>query len=166
MSPGPSWEFAAPNRFTVGAVGEPGARVFYFQVFADGLEVNVKCEKQQATALASHLIELLADLPDEGPPTEIRPTEALPPSDLAWAVGSISIGVDRPNRQIVVLFEEIELEDDTAVAGPGRLRVSLDPVQVRGFSEQIEKLESASRPICRLCDRPIDPSGHACPRLN
>lgn len=166
MSPGPSWEFGTPNRFTVGAVGEPGGRTFYFQVFADGLEVNLKCEKQQATALAGHLTGLLADLPDDEAASEATATEALPPSDIAWIVGSISIGVDRPNRRIVVLLEEIEPEEESGIGAPGRLRVSLSPSQVHGFARQIDALESVSRPICRLCDRPIDRSGHACPRLN
>ena len=47
-----TWEFKQPGRFTVGAIGEPGNRVFYFQLFADGSEINLKCEKQQAAALA------------------------------------------------------------------------------------------------------------------
>lgn len=167
MSPGPSWEFAAPNRFTAGAIGEPGARLFYFQVFADGLEVNLKCEKQQAVALAEHLRGLLADLPEDPEAEKAEATEALPPSDLAWIVGSISIGVDRPREQIVVLLEEILMDDDDDPSGtPGRLRVHLSPAQVRGFALQVESLESVARPLCRLCDRPIDPTGHACPRLN
>lgn len=170
MTPGPSWEFAGSNRFTVGAVGEPGARVFYFQVFADGMEVNVKCEKQQAIALAAHLVDLLDDLPEAPgePPTEA--TESLPPTNLEWTVGSISIGVDRSEERIVVLFEEADLEEDeddgAGIGAPGRLRVSLTREQVMGFAGQVEVLASASRPICRLCDRPIDRSGHACPRLN
>lgn len=162
---GPSWEFSAPTRFTAGAVGEAGSRVFYFQVFADGLEVNVKGEKQQVVALAESLTGLLADLPD-GDDAEVSPTEALPPTDLAWIVGSISIGVDRDKREIVVLFEQLEIDDGVPVEAPGRLRVSLTMGQVRGFAAQVEQLTAGSRPICRLCDRPIDPSGHACVRLN
>ena len=46
-----SFDLRDIGRFTVGAIGEPGHRVFYFQVFADGTEVAVKCEKQQAQAL-------------------------------------------------------------------------------------------------------------------
>ncbi|MBX3287648.1 MAG: DUF3090 family protein, partial [Actinobacteria bacterium] len=57
-----SWEFDQPGRFTAGAIGDPGRRVFYFQVFAEGAEVAVKCEKQQVVALAEHLVNLLADL--------------------------------------------------------------------------------------------------------
>lgn len=163
----PSWEFEHPNRFTAGAVGEPGARVFFFQVFADGTEVNLKCEKQQVVALADHLVKMLDDLPAAAGDDEVAPSESLPPSDVAWVVGSISIGVDRANERLVVLFEEVLLDDDEAITpAPGRLRVHLSAAQVRGFARQAEELSSHSRPLCRLCEQPIDPSGHACPRLN
>lgn len=167
-----TWQFASPNRFTVGTVGEPGARVFYFQVFAEGTEVDVKCEKQQAIALADHLVRLLDDLPADDAAASTPAVEALPPTELSWIVGSISIGVDRGNDRIVVLFEEIILEDDeddadtTPPANPGRLRVHLSPAQVHGFARQVETLSASSRPLCRLCEQPIDPTGHACPRLN
>lgn len=166
----PSWQFASPNRFTAGAMGEPGARVFYVQVFAEGVEVDVKCEKQQVLALADHLVKLLADLPeptaDDAEPVE--PVEALPPTELAWVVGSISIGVDRANEQIVVLLEEVVVDEEeaTMTTGPGTLRVHLTRQQVQGFAGQAASLAATSRPDCRLCGQPIDPDGHACPRLN
>lgn len=163
-----SWEFDHPGRFTVGTVGEPGRRVFYIQAFADGAEVAVKCEKQQAQALAEHLVNLLADLPgDES--ADVPAAEALPPTDLAWTVGSISIGVDRGEARLVVLLEELLLgeDDDTPIDGdPSRLRVHLSREQVRAFASQVEALVATGRPICRLCEQPIDPDGHACPRLN
>lgn len=163
-----SWEFTQPSRFTAGAIGEPGARVFFVQVFADGVEVDLKCEKQQVIALADHLVKLLDDLPAAaGADAAVAPTDALPPTALAWVVGSISIGVDRAEDRIVVLFEEVFLDDDETMApGPGSLRVHLSPAQVRGFASQVDALASGSRPTCRLCGQPIDPSGHACPRLN
>lgn len=163
------WQFDQPGRFTVGTLGEPGRRVFYFQAFADGTEVDVKCEKQQAVALAEHLSGLLADLPavETG---DVPAAEALPPTELTWAVGSISIGVDRASSKLVVLLEELVLdeeEDDSpSDREPNRLRVHLTAAQVRAYTSQVEALTSAGRPICRLCEQPIDPDGHACPRLN
>lgn len=163
-----SWEFDRPGRFTVGTIGEPGRRVFYFQAFAEGAEVAVKCEKQQAVALAEHLVNLLADLP--GDEAEAVPAaEALPPTDLAWVVGSISIGVDRSDSRLVVVLEELlvdEEEDAPLERDPARLRVHLSREQVRAYASQVTSLTAASRPLCRLCDQPIDPEGHACPRLN
>ncbi len=167
-----SWELDQPGRFTVGAIGEPGARVFYFQAFGESagepVEVAVKCEKQQAQALSEHLVKLLADLPAADPGTDTPAAEALPPTDLSWVVGSISIGVDRARERIVVLLEELEIEeaDTPAPTDPGRLRVSLSAGQVRALAAQVEALVEGGRPLCRLCEQPIDPSGHACPRLN
>ncbi|QXC60987.1 DUF3090 family protein [Aquihabitans sp. G128] len=163
-----SWEFDRPGRFTVGTLGEPGRRVFYFQAFADGAEVAVKCEKQQAVALSEHLVNLLDDLPGDEH-VDVPPAEALPPTDLHWTVGSISIGVDRNAARLVVLLEELlidEEDDEPITRDPARLRVHLTREQVQGFARQVEALAASGRPICRLCEQPIDPDGHACPRLN
>jgi uncharacterized repeat protein (TIGR03847 family) len=163
-----SFDLRDIGRFTVGAIGEPGHRVFYFQVFADGVEVALKCEKQQAQALAEHLGRLVEDLPHE-PAGPVAPAEALPPSELIWPVGSISLGVDREARRLLVMFEEMvdpDEDDDPLAVEPAQVRVRLSVDQVAAYVAQVESLVSASRPLCRLCDAPIDPSGHACPRLN
>jgi uncharacterized repeat protein (TIGR03847 family) len=163
-----------PYHFTVGAIGEPGSREFYFQAIDHESRVEVKCEKQQAVALAEHLTRLLSDLP-EAPgealdPTAVEPTEAIDPGSLEFVVGSISIGVDRNTDRIVVLFDELVLDDEEDDAPPAptprRLMVHLDREQVLGFAREAENLASTGRPLCRLCNQPIDPSGHACPRLN
>ncbi len=160
---GASYELDDPGRFTVGAMGEPGHRVFYLQAFGDGTEVAVKCEKQQALALAEGLTRLLDDLP--GIDAEVAPAESLPPTELLWPVGSISIGVDRSDDRLVVLLEEI-VDPEEPAADPAKVRVRLTREQVRAFSGAAQMLLARSRPLCRLCERPIDPDGHACPRLN
>ena len=166
--------FPEPNRFTVGAIGEPGNRVFYFQLFADGEEINLKCEKQQAAALAERVVNLLADLPADPTTPLTRPVsavEALPPTELEWPVGSISIGIEWEQSRIVVVFEEMLIVDENdedllSSTEPAKVQVHLTADQVRGFAAQVGILTGQSRPICRLCGQPIDPTGHACPRLN
>lgn len=68
------------------------------------------------------------------------------------------------------MLEELVDPDDTDGGGdpehPAQLRVHLTPHQVQAFAAQVLALLATSRPICRLCEHPIDPSGHACPRLN
>lgn len=160
---GESHHFDEPGRFAVGAMGEPGHRVFYLQAFGDGTEVAVKCEKLQALALAEGLVRLLDDLP--GTDAEVVPAEALPPTELLWPVGSISIGVDRSDERLVVVLEEIVDPEEPAVE-PAKIRVRLTRDQVRSFAGAAKALVAQSRPLCRLCERPIDPDGHACPRLN
>lgn len=166
--------FADVSRFTVGAIGEPGSRVFYFQLFGEGSEVDLKCEKQQAAALAERVVDLLADLPADEAAASAEPTaavDALPPTHIEWPVGSISIGVDWERSRIVIVFEEMLIEDEDdetflASTEPAKVQVHLTPDQIRGFAEQVRVLTGKSRPICRLCGQPIDPTGHACPRLN
>jgi uncharacterized repeat protein (TIGR03847 family) len=164
-----SYDLRDVGRFTVGAIGEPGRRVFYFQVFADGVEIAVKCEKQQAQALAEHLGKLLDDLPHDAG-SAIEPAEALPPTELLWPVGSISLGVDREHARLLVMFEEMldpdDDQQDPLTADPAQVRLRISPAQVQAYIAQVESLVATSRPLCRLCDAPIDPSGHACPRLN
>lgn len=161
-----SFDFPSVGRFTVGALGEPGQRVFYLQAFAEGTEVAVKCEKQQAQALATHLERLLAELPG-GPPEPQPPADALPPAALHWIVGSISLGIDAEAGTVVVLLEELldpdEIEPGTS---PAELRVRMRPEQAQALVAQVAALVATSRPLCRLCEQPIDPAGHACPRLN
>lgn len=161
---GPSHQFDQPGRFTVGAMGESGHRVFFLQAFGSGTEMAVKCEKQQAQALGDHLVKLLDDLP--GVDEDVPPADALPPPELAWVVGSISIGVDRRDNRLVVVLEEMTDPEDPDAEDPGQLRVHLTRAQVRAYAGQLDTLLATSRPLCRLCDRPIDPTGHACPRLN
>lgn len=159
-----SFDLGRPGRFTVGAIGEPGHRTFYFQAFGDGTEISVKCEKQQAQLLADHLVKLLAELADD-PGPGVAAAEALPPAQVAWVVGSISIGVDVAEQLVLVVLEEF-VDPEESDDEPAKVRVRLTPAQVRAYAAQVDVLVSGSRPLCRLCERPIDPSGHACPRLN
>ena len=38
--------------------------------------------------------------------------------------------------------------------------------QAMAFAEQAEELVTSGRQPCRLCGRPMEPGGHACPRWN
>ena len=64
---GISFDFDDVDAFTVGTVGRPGQRTFLLQARHGRERVTVKCEKQQAAAIAEHLRTVLNDLP---PPEE------------------------------------------------------------------------------------------------
>ena len=51
------------DAFTTAALGRPGARIFYLQVRQGEIRVTVKCEKQQASAIAEYLRKVMNDLP-------------------------------------------------------------------------------------------------------
>ena len=49
------FEFDDVDAFTVGTVGRPGERTFFLQARGNGQRVTLKCEKQQAAAIAQYL---------------------------------------------------------------------------------------------------------------
>jgi uncharacterized repeat protein (TIGR03847 family) len=77
----------------------------------------------------------------------------------------MSIGWNEATERVVLDVEEL-VDEESAMEDPAHLRLQLTPGQVAGYVEQARSLASAGRPACRLCGQPIDPSGHACPRLN
>jgi len=162
-----SFDLPDPFVFTAGSVGEPGHRVFYLQAQADGVVVTLKCEKQQVGALADYLDGILADLPTpnrDSLPTLLDLVEPLVPE---WVVGTLAVAWDESADRMVLVAEElVDEEDAEAGADPAQARFRLTREQVAAFVEQARAAVAGGRPPCPLCGRPLDPDGHACPRLN
>lgn len=162
-----SFELDAPTVFTTGTIGAPGHRVFYLQAQGDGLVVTLKLEKQQVGALAEYLSGLLADLPtvdDARVPTLLELVDPVIPE---WAVGTLAVAWDELNDRMVLVAEELLTEDEVeAGAAPASARFRLTREQVAGFVQRARDLVAGGRPPCPLCGGPLDPEGHACPRLN
>jgi uncharacterized repeat protein (TIGR03847 family) len=55
---------------------------------------------------------------------------------------------------------------DDAEDGPDAVRVFLSPESARQFATRSNRVISAGRPPCPLCDEPLDPEGHICVRTN
>lgn len=175
-----SFEFTEPSHFTAGAVGEPGRRVFFLQAGQASSLVSLKIEKQQVAALATFLQTVIDDLPV--PEGEARAPELLEPAIETWTVGQIAVGVDEATSRVVLVVEELVDEpddvdvdvddDDLGLDLPqlepvgATLRVHLTVEQAVGFVAMAAELMQRGRPSCRLCGQPMDPAGHACPRLN
>ena len=163
------YEFEEVDTFTTGAVGRPGARTFFLQARQGRTRVAVKCEKQQVAAIAQYLRTVLNDLP----PPDDRPLPAAlelsEPIDQAFVLGPIGLGYDRSSDRVVVQLEEIaELDEDgEAVEGhDGHVRLYVTRGQAAAFCDHADRIVAAGRPDCRWCSLPIDPDGHACPRMN
>jgi uncharacterized repeat protein (TIGR03847 family) len=166
-----SFDLPSPARVTIGAVGPPGQRVFYFQVRQGNQVVSLKLEKQQVLLLAGGLSEVLADLaapsrtPDEG---ELRLEE---PVEAEWSVGAMQLGYDSDADRIVLVAREFRRdageEDEEAVPGPdgGQMRVMLTREQAAGVVEHGKRLLSRGRPPCPLCGYPLE-EDHSCPKTN
>ena len=164
------FEFDEVDSFTTGTVGEPGNRTFYMQVRADGTRVTVKCEKQQTAAIVQYLRKVLSDLP----PAEDRPMpgalELAAPVEESFVLGPIGLGYDRASDKVLIQLEEIgdvdedgePVEDDDR----GHIRLYISRGQATAFCDHADRIVEAGRPECQWCSHPMDPDGHACPRMN
>ena len=163
------YEFEEVDAFTTGAIGEPGDRTFFLQARHGRRRVAVKCEKQQVAAIVQYLRRVLSDLP----PPEDKPMagalELATPVDEVFVLGPIGLGYDRSSDKMIVQLEEVGAYDEEGepIEGhDGHIRVYVTRAQAAAFCEHAERVVAAGRPDCQWCDLPIDPDGHACPRMN
>jgi uncharacterized repeat protein (TIGR03847 family) len=185
-----SFELDAPDRITVGAVGEPGKRVFFLQARQGRQLVTLKLEKLQVAALTAWIAKTLEDLPAPG---ELPEDEELEPEEFveaSWVVGSLGGTYDVDVDRILLIAgeavqeddsedlelelgpepEDEELEDDDEDEQVWRIgataRFFATREQMAALAIRGTRLVEAGRPPCPLCGYPLDPAGHACPRTN
>jgi uncharacterized repeat protein (TIGR03847 family) len=158
------------DKLTTGTVGEPGQRTFYVQVRSAGHSVTVKCEKQQALVMSQHVQRVLSDLPpaDDRPlPASLELNEPLEPS---FTLGPIGLGYDPSSDRVLIQLEEVaELDEEGEEIvndDRGHVRLLLSRGQAAAFCDRADAVVEAGRPPCQWCGNPIDPDGHACPRMN
>lgn len=169
--------FDWPDRFVTGTVGEVGARTFYLQARAGRQVVSVALEKQQSAALAAGIDSVLDDLMgQDGNPFSIPPTapEGLEddapldqPVDEQFRAGAMTLAWDPSSAQIVIqavpLVEGSEEEIEQAEEEPAEVLLVKIPVgAARAFADRSRRVVGAGRPVCPLCDQPMDDENHTC----
>jgi uncharacterized repeat protein (TIGR03847 family) len=174
------------DALAAGAVGDPGEREFYIQARTASSQLTVLVEKEQVALLAAEAVAFLDRIADDFPEEE---SEAAPaaqkgglqePTVPLFRARLIGIGFD-PDRGLVL----IELRERSAEGeGEGEedapppesppeepeegyvARIYATRSQVRAMAVRGAAAVAAGRPACPLCDMPMDPSGHRCPRWN
>lgn len=167
------FEFTEPDFFTAGAVGEPGARVFFLQARQSGAVVTLRLEKEQVLRLGEYLGGLLENL---APPSGEIPDQLdlLQPAVEEWIVGALAVAYNDSDDRFLVEAKElllvededddeegVSISDDAATA-----RFFLTREQVAAFVPHAAGLVEAGRPLCPICGRPMDADGHVCARSN
>jgi uncharacterized repeat protein (TIGR03847 family) len=121
---------------------------------------------------------MLEDMPDTGATTDPVSSSLVNPVEQDFVLGSVGLGVDRPNMRMVIQLEEMILvdeddedifdllDDDEEDIDTTVVRVLVTPSQARAFCETADLFLSAGRANCKWCGTAIDPSGHACPKFN
>lgn len=177
--------FDWPDRFVTGTLGEPGARTFYLQAQDGSRVVSVALEKQQSAALADGVDSVLDQLmSQDGNPFSVP---RVAPAGLAdedplsepvteeFRVGEMRLAWDPSTSQVVIqaarlVPEEteegeegeptvVEADDDDAEEV---LVVRIPVGAARAFAARTRAVVGQGRPICPICDQPMDADGHTC----
>ncbi|MSO78264.1 MAG: DUF3090 family protein [Acidimicrobiia bacterium] len=169
-----------------GAVGEPGQRAFYLQARSAEAQLTVLVEKEQIALLATEAIAFLDRIADDYPEDPITlpsaAAELREPTVPLFRARLIGLGFD-PERELVLielrehttsedddeddLDDPLELVIDDEDDGEGYVaRIYATRPQVRAMAARGAREVAAGRPPCPLCDMPMDPAGHRCPRWN
>ncbi|MEM7143233.1 MAG: DUF3090 family protein [Actinomycetota bacterium] len=162
------YDFRDLEFFTVGTLGPKGQREFFLQGRAEGELLSLKMEKQQVSALADYLDQVLTDLPDaEGFDEPAADDMTLrEPVIAAFTVGSLGIAYAEEIDRLIVMAEAVpETDDDDEEVAQARF--SLSRSQVVGLIHRARDLVSAGRLPCPYCGRPLEPrNGDWCPCQN
>jgi uncharacterized repeat protein (TIGR03847 family) len=159
-----------------GAFGRPGARTFLIQARKGGAVLSVLVEKEQVALLAEEGTQFLDDLDAEFPETGLTAYETgsgpVSEAEPLFRARLIGLRFD-PDRGLVMLeLREDAPEEDTETPpepddADGRVaRLYATRAQLRAMVANGAEAVSAGRPRCPLCDFPMDPEGHRCPRWN
>ena len=158
-----------------GAVGEPGQRAFYIQARTDATQLTVLVEKEQVALLAVEAVAFLDKIADDYPelPFDIPSTQSVlrEPTVPLFRARMIGLGFD-PERELVLIelreraADDDEPTDDEPDDGGYVARIYATRAQVRAMAARGAEAVAGGRPPCPLCEQPLDPSGHTCPRWN
>ena len=159
------YRFGALSRANAEAIGEPGHRTFRLILESGAASALVWLEKEQLYQLAIYVQEIIGTLSGE---SEVVEGEAPEPewdgaiTNLDFKVGKLALGHDSASNCFLVVAQDVEEPEE----GVGTLSFWLTLSMAGELSKQALKVCAAGRPQCPLCEQPINPEGHVCPRSN
>ena len=151
-------DFGAAERFSVGAMGEPGHRVFMLQLVVDSHSRWYVLEKGQVAALVLEAQGLLAtlDVPSEPAPASPRELEA--PDELEFRISEMHLGYSETSDMVTLLVAGGESDVQHEYA--------LTTTQLQAAADMGARAVAGGRPACPRCGLALDPDGHTCPTSN
>ena len=148
--------FDSPDRIMVGTRGEVGNRLFLFQARQGRRLLIIKFEKQQLAAIAQWIGVGIKEFTRPGHLPDDFSLE--PEYEADFAAAEIEMSLDTNAEVIELVIDALEGEDSA--------KVTITKEQAGGLAIAITRLIEAGRPPCPLCELPLDPRGHDCPRTN
>jgi uncharacterized repeat protein (TIGR03847 family) len=156
-----------------GAIGEPGHRAFYIQARTESTQLTVLVEKEQVDLLASEAVAFLDQIAEKFPelPFDLPSTQSAlrEPTVPLFRARLIGLGFDTERELVLIELRERAEDDDQADDDEAEgyvARIYATRAQVRAMAARGAEAVAGGRPPCPLCEQPMDPSGHRCPRWN
>jgi uncharacterized repeat protein (TIGR03847 family) len=170
-------EFDPVDDIAAGAFGRPGARTFVIQARKGSAVLSVLVEKEQVRLLALEAAQFLdriaADEPEEMPSALEIGGGAVTEAEPLFRARLIGIGYDTERHLVLIELREDGADEDDEDPPPppdeaeGRIaRLYATRAQIRLMMRNGVAAVEGGRPKCQLCDFPMDPDGHICPRWN
>lgn len=143
--------------------GQPGQRTFRIRAIGENLEsASLWMEKEQLQALCLALGQVLSELRHVTRREEPPPYEYPEIADHDFKVGRMALSVDTSAQTVVLYLSDADTEE----ADEPTLRVGVTQDRCAALREQLDEVISRGRPVCPLCQAPMDEGGHACIRGN
>ncbi len=153
--------FELPEAVALGAIGEPGNRVFVIQIRTTLDAITLKLEKAQVAGLVRYIALILGDLDKLGHLPKAAPV--VPPLEPLFVVGEIAVAYSGDDDSVTLTLTELAEEEDEEAS---KVTVRITKELAGTLAIQGTELIEAGRPTCPLCGFPIEPEGHPCPRTN
>ncbi|MCH8838088.1 MAG: DUF3090 family protein [Candidatus Marinimicrobia bacterium] len=158
-------DFGQVELFEAEAIGEPGNRTFRLRLLSEGEAASLWLEKEQLAALTVAIRQLLEQTEEgDASPEAGAPSGGTFPDQpqVDFKIGRLGMGYDEAQRMVRIFAYEPD-QDENATPS---FSCNATRDQCRAFADGADELIRAGRPICILCDGPIYPGGHNCPRSN
>jgi uncharacterized repeat protein (TIGR03847 family) len=167
----------------VDAVGEPGQRRFRLYAQAGSRSAIMWMEKEQLNMLSLALDRALAQLTDgkllrtlaqAGPKPEAEGMPASFPGhpSFEFQVGQIRIGYDQSRDLLALIASPIEIllergqEPRALIREDESVAIFFTLQQAHTLTSSVTVLVASGRPVCPLCNAPLDGGPHACAPQN
>ncbi|KJF17493.1 DUF3090 family protein [Acidithrix ferrooxidans] len=149
-----------PIEVALGAIGEPGNRVFILQIREPGEQLTLKLEKTQVAGLIQYIALILGEIDRLGHLPKAFPIE--PPIEPEFAIGEIGVAHLEAEDEVIIELSELSPQDEEGSS----VVLTISKELAGTIAIQGTELIEAGRPTCPLCGFAIEPEGHPCPRTN
>ena len=165
------------------AIGQPGQRRFRLFALAGARSLLLWMEKEQMNTLALALDRVMAQISEGNILRTVAQAAPLPqPESLPanfprrptaeFQVGQIRIGYDERHNLLALIASPIEIllepgqEPRAVIREEESVSFLFTVRQSQQLTQAITSLVTSGRPVCPLCNTPLDGGPHACIRQN